>query len=223
MSALYAVRLENVSGRGDLSDPSSRHHWEAVWERADPDRVSWYETHPGASLRLIESAGVKLDAAIIDVGGGASVLVRELLTVGYTDLTVLEISERGIQAGLQRLGPDARTVDWIHADVRDFNPARSWDLWHDRAVFHFLTGAADRGAYRDTLESALSSDGQAVIATFGPEGPTTCSGLQVCRYGPESLSAELGPDFVLAESCLERHVTPAGAEQQFLYARFSRS
>ena len=222
MSALHPVRLAHVSGEGDLSDSSSREHWEEVWAKADPDRVSWYESHPGISLRLIESSDMGPDAGVIDVGGGAALLVRELLAAGFTDLTVLEISDRGIQVGRDRLGPLASDVSWIRADVRELSPRRTWDLWHDRAVFHFLTEADDRVAYRQTLMDALAPGGQAVLATFGPGGPTRCSGLEVRRYSPESLSEELGYGLKLEEWTVELHSTPSGGEQEFLYGRFRR-
>ena len=223
MSALHPVRLENVSGEGDLSDASSREHWEEVWAKADPDRVSWYESRPGISLRLIDRSGMGPDTGVIDVGGGASLLVHELLAAGFTDLTVLEISERGIQAGRERLGPLASDVSWIRADVRALEPHRTWDVWHDRAVFHFLTAADDRAAYRQTLTDALAPGGQVVLATFGPGGPTRCSGLDVRRYSPESLSEELGSGFTLEEWTLELHSTPSGGVQEFLYGRFKRA
>jgi SAM-dependent methyltransferase len=212
-----------VPDEGDLSPPAPLDHWNQVWDTADPDRVSWFEPCPESSLDLIESSSLGRAAGIIDVGGGASLLTRRLLDAGYTDLTVLDISDTGLAAGRGRLGPIAPSVEWIHADVRCFEPPRTWDLWHDRAVFHFLTREEDRAAYLATLGRALAADGQAILATFGPEGPTRCSGLEVRRYSPELLVAEFDLDFRLEESLIEAHTTPAGATQQFLYARLRRS
>jgi SAM-dependent methyltransferase len=214
--------MANVPDEGDLRAPATRDHWNRVWGDADPDRVSWFEPRPETSLRLIESSGVGLRAGIIDVGGGASLLTGRLRDVGFEDLTVLDVSAKGLDAARGRLGPAALQVDWIHADVRDFDPCRTWDLWHDRAVFHFLTRADDREAYLATLGRALPADGQVILATFGPEGPTRCSGLDVRRYSRDMLVEELGPMYRLEDSFVEPHTTPSGSEQQFLYARFVR-
>ena len=149
-------------------------------------------------------------------------LTNRLLEAGYTDLTVLDISAAGLAAARERLGSRGCEVEWIRADVCEFVPPRTWDLWHDRAVFHFLIRAEDRAAYLGTLDRALAPDGKVVLATFGPEGPVRCSGLDVRRYSVESLADELGSGFRLDDSSLQEHVTPAGEIQQFLYARFSR-
>ena len=214
--------MANVPDEGELSSPAPLDHWNGVWDTADPDRVSWFEPRPESSLDLIESSGVGYGAALIDVGAGASLLTRQLLEAGYQDLTVLDISASGLAAGRARLGPAAWDVGWIEADVRHFEPPRKWDLWHDRAVFHFLIGAEDRAAYLATLDRVLAPDGQVILATFGPEGPPRCSGLEVRRYSAESLAAELGPGFRPEDSSLQDHTTPAGESQQFLYARFRR-
>lgn len=214
--------MANVPDEGELSPPTPLDHWSGVWDQADPDRVSWFEPRPETSLRLIESSGVAYGAALIDVGAGASLLTSQLLEAGYEDLTVLDISAGGLAAGRSRLGPRAASVAWIEADVRHFEPSRMWDLWHDRAVFHFLIRAEDRTAYLGTLDRALAPDGQVVLATFGPEGPVRCSGLEVRRYSVESLADELGAGFRLEVSSLQEHTTPAGGIQQFLHARFSR-
>jgi len=205
---------------GDLIARSARDHWDAIWGKADPDQVSWFEPRPEVSLRLIEESGVASRDAIIDVGGGASLLTRQLVDAGYEDLTVLDISSRGLAAGRDRVGSAARDIEWIQADLLRFEPAREWDLWHDRAVFHFLTEAADREAYRGALRRTLAADGHVILATFGPQGPTRCSGLDVRRYSADMLADELGPEFRLAASCREVHTTPGGVVQQFLYARF---
>lgn len=174
------------------------------------------------SLRLIETSGVGPEAAIVDVGGGGSLLTRRLLEAGFQDLTVLDISPSGLSAARDRLGPRASEVVWVEADVRELDPSRKWDLWHDRAVFHFLTGSTDRAAYRQTLNSAVNPGGQVILATFGPRGPTRCSGLDVRRYSEDLLSEELGPGFSLSDSCLELHTTPGGTTQQFLYTLYRR-
>jgi len=211
-----------VPDEGDLRASGPRDHWDEVWDRADPDRVSWFEPCPETALRLIESSGLGSGAALIDVGGGASMLTRQLLDTGYEDLTVLDVSASGLGAARGRLGQWASRVAWIQADVRHFEPSRTWELWHDRAVFHFLTLGEDRAAYLGTLDRALARGGQLVLATFGPEGPTRCSGLDVRRYSVDMLADELGPAFRLADSRLEAHTTPAGESQQFLHARFER-
>lgn len=207
---------------GELSSPSTGERRDEGWDTADPDRVSWFEPRPEISLRLVESSGVGPKAGVIDVGGGASLLTRQLLDSGFEDLTVLDISSTGLSAGQGRLGPRASEVEWIEADALRFEPSRKWDLWHDRAVFHFLTEAVDREAYRTTLTRSLAPDGHVILATFGPEGPTRCSGLDVRRYSADMLAEELGPSFALSEASLEMHATPAGATQQFLYCRFSQ-
>jgi SAM-dependent methyltransferase len=214
--------MAHMSDEGDLIAESARDHWDAVWGEADPDQVSWFEPRPEVSLRLIEESGVTSRAAIIDVGAGASLLTRQLLDAGYEDLTVLDISSRGLAAGRDRLGSAAADVVWIQADLLRFEPAREWDVWHDRAVFHFLTDAADREAYCATLRKALAADGQVILATFGPQGPTRCSGLDVRRYSEDMLAGELGPGFSVVDSLVELHTTPGGTVQQFLYARFRR-
>lgn len=220
MSRLYPIRMEHLQDEGELRPHHPRGHWDDVWGGADPDRVSWFEPLPEISLRLILSSGVGLEGSVIDIGGGASLLTRCLLEEGYRDLAVLDVSSRGLTAGRSRLGPDASRVEWIEADVRRFEPSRVWDLWHDRAVFHFLTEPDDRAAYRASLERALAPRGLVVLATFGPDGPSRCSGLEVRRYSADGLAEELGAAFALEESLLRDHTTPAGASQQFLYARF---
>ncbi len=184
--------------------------------------MSWYQARPVLSLDLIELAGADPEAGAIDVGGGASSLVDELLARGFEDVAVLDVSGVALELAQARLGEKARTVEWIEADVTEFEPGRRWGLWHDRAVFHFLTDPADRNAYRRVLETALDTGGRAVISAFSLRGPERCSGLDVVRYSPESLLAELGGDFELLESRDELHVTPSGAEQAFLYCVLRR-
>lgn len=197
-----------------------RAHWEQVWRTKAPQQVSWYQPEPTVSLELIEAAGIAKDDGIIDVGGGASVLVDRLLDRGYANLAVLDIAGAAIQASRARLGPLAARVEWHEADVTSFDPPRRYGLWHDRAVFHFLTEAAGRQSYVATLRKTLKPGGAVVIATFAPDGPPRCSGLDVMRHDETSLAAELGDGFVLLEARRETHRTPWQAEQRFVYCRF---
>lgn len=199
---------------------TSREHWDGVYARRDPAEASWFQAEPTASLRLIGSAGLAKSAPLVDVGGGASRLVDCLLECGYSDLTVLDISARALEHAHLRLGSRAAAVRWRVADVTGFEPDRRYALWHDRAVFHFLTEVEDRAAYARRMHDALAPGGQAIIATFGPAGPERCSGLPVVRYTASELTLALGGDLRLIESLIEQHRTPAGAEQQFIYCRF---
>jgi hypothetical protein len=172
---------------------------------------------------MIDAAAVPLTAPIIDVGGGASLLVDRLLARGHTDVTVLDLSGEVLAEVDARLGTLRRHVTLLEQDVRTFSPTRRYALWHDRAVFHFLTAAADRARYRRAVLAATSPGSHAIIATFGPQGPVRCSGLDTCRYDADSLAKELGAPFQLSESLLSEHLTPTGTRQQFLYARFART
>lgn len=194
-----------------------RSHWEEVYASKNPAQVSWFEELPEVSLRLIEASGVPREAAIIDVGGGASRLAAALVERGYRDVSVADISAEALAAAGQLPG-----VDRIVADVRDHDFGRSFDLWHDRAVFHFMVADEDQHAYLRTLERSLRPGGTLVVATFGPEGPERCSGLPVVRRSAEGLAARLGPDFEPVLSELHDHRTPSGNVQQFLYALFRR-
>ena len=199
-----------------------KQHWEEVYRQKADDAVSWFQVHPDFSLALIEDAGLARTDPLIDVGGGASRLVDHLLEAGYTDLTVLDISETALERAGARLGKAALKVDWQVADVTRWKPARSYRLWHDRAVFHFLMEPAERAAYRRALTAALAPGGRAVIAGFALDGPERCSGLPVQRYSPETLAAELGPRFELVGSRSEDHVTPLRRIQRFQYSVFER-
>jgi trans-aconitate methyltransferase len=199
-----------------------RAHWEAVYTTKAADQVSWFRRSADPSLRMIRASGIAKDDAIIDVGGGASVLADELLDAGFRDCSVLDIAEAALAASKARLGTRASEVHWIVADILSWAPPRRFALWHDRAVFHFLTDAQDRAAYRAVLERALEPDGHVVLATFAPDGPERCSGLDVHRWSPEGLAAELGPGFAPMESTKEAHVTPGGATQNFIWCRFRR-
>ena len=193
-------------------------HWERVYETKDPAEVSWHEDRPAASLAMIRDAGLPLDAAILDVGGGTSRLASELAGLGYTDVTVADISARALR---EAPGADP-TIQTVVADVRSHDFGREFDLWHDRAVFHFMITEQDQEAYLGTLRRTLRAGGHLVIATFGPEGPDRCSGLPVQRYGADQLSSRLGGDFALESTRTVEHRTPAGRTQEFLYARFRR-
>ncbi|MDH3588170.1 MAG: nodulation S family protein [Gammaproteobacteria bacterium] len=202
---------------------SPKTHWNRVYTGKDPTSVSWYQPVPAHSLALIEATGLERDAPIIDIGGGASLLVDHLLDAGYTDLTVLDIAASALEQTRARLGERAGQVNWIESDVLDFVPARQYSLWHDRAALHFLTDSADRARYRTALEKALLPDGHVVISTFGPDGPLRCSGLEVERYSVDKLGALLGPGFELRSHTLATHETPMGTKQQFLYGRWQRT
>lgn len=198
-------------------------HWEQIYGSREPTDVSWYQPRLLRSLELVLACGLSLDARIIDVGGGAATLVDDLLTLGFHRLTVLDISGAAIARARERLGARAEAVQWIEADVTHATlPAAAFDLWHDRAVFHFLTDAADRLRYRERLATALAPGGHAVIATFGPQGPERCSGLEIVRYDVPALAEALGDAFVPVESRTETHYTPAGKPQQFVYGVFRR-
>ena len=199
-----------------------KQHWSDVYSKQAPDRVSWYLLRPTLSLELIERAGADPKTGAIDVGGGTSTLVNELLEQGFENLAVLDVAGQALELARARLDDRADQVQWIEADVTEFEPPQQWGLWHDRAVFHFLTDASDRKAYRRALEAGVAPGGSAVISAFSLEGPERCSGLDVVRYSPESLADELGAAFELVEARDEVHVTPTGAEQAFVYCLFRR-
>ncbi len=190
-------------------------HWESVYERNQIDEVSWYQSEPVVSLELLDVLGIADDAAVIDVGGGASVLVDALWRRGFTDLTVLDISDTALRASRERVGTDA-TVVWIDHDLLTWEPTRRYDLWHDRAVFHFLSGD-DVEAYRDLVHRSLAPGGSVIMATFAPDGPEWCSGLPVTRYSADQLSTAIGDDFTVVEERREVHTTPGGATQTFTW------
>ncbi len=195
-----------------------KQHWESVYQTKRPTEVSWYRPHLEVSLQLIEHAVPSRNARIIDVGAGESTLVDDLLVRGYRDLDALDLSTTALDVARARLGADVSRVNWLCGDVRTFPfPPQQYDLWHDRAVFHFLTDSADRAAYVRQVARAVKPGGHVIVATFGPEGPTKCSGLDVMRYGPEALHDEFGSDFHLVRHHTELHHTPMGSTQQFTY------
>jgi 2-polyprenyl-3-methyl-5-hydroxy-6-metoxy-1,4-benzoquinol methylase len=212
-----------------MAEASRRAHWDEVYTSRGETDVSWFQDNPALSLELIERArggrGTLIggsDIRIIDVGGGASRLADGLLTRGFRDLTVLDISATALDLAALRLGRRASEVQWITADVTEWQPSRRFDVWHDRAVFHFLVDPADRAAYVSRLKEALVPGGHAIIATFAADGPDTCSGLPVRRYDAGGLGAELGAEFTLVESRPHDHVTPWNSSQRFQSSVFQR-
>jgi SAM-dependent methyltransferase len=200
-----------------------RQHWETVYGNKAVDEVSWFQPHAASSLRLIEGCADK-NAHIIDVGGGASVLVDDLLDAGYRNLTVLDLAESALAVSRARLGARAQSVQWIAADItRAELPAAHYDVWHDRAVFHFLTDPADRARYVEQVLKSVKPGGHVIVAAFGPGGPLQCSGLDVMRYAPGSLHAEFGAPFRLLGHEVEIHHTPTGQEQEFVYCYCRRT
>ena len=199
-----------------------KQHWESVYSTKSPLEVSWYQTEPRLSLQLIAATGAAKDAPLIDVGGGASVLVDRLLDGGYTSVSVLDISNQALAHARRRLGARADRVEWLEADITAFDPPRTFQVWHDRAVFHFLTDAEDRRKYVAALRRGLAIGGQLIVAAFAIGGPVKCSGLDIVQYDAAKMTTELGPGFRLLEEQGERHATPSGKEQLFGYFRFQR-
>ena len=198
-----------------------KEHWERVYSTKPSNTVSWFQENPEMSLQLIQSTGIPLTSSIIDVGGGASVLVDTLLQKGYTNLTVLDLSASALDTARKRLDLHTNKVKWLEADITNATlPVHAYDLWHDRAVFHFLTSTADRRAYIDTTLRAVKPGSHVIIATFAEDGPTTCSGLPVMRYSANELYAEFGKSFSLVKCEKEEHYTPLGGVQNFVYCHF---
>ncbi len=197
-------------------------HWEGVYGTKGDTELSWFQAQPAVSLSLIDSLR-PLPRRVIDVGGGQSALARGLLDRGIEAVTVLDIANAAIERGRARLGPDADRVRWIVADVLDHPELGEFDLWHDRAVFHFQTDADDRRRYVATASRAVRPGGHVIVATFAPTGPEKCSGLPVCRYDPAGLVAEFGSPFSLTASTVETHTTPWGKSQDFTYVILERA
>ena len=195
-------------------------HWNNVYQTKGTDDVSWYQRRPDLSLALIAASGVSKDAGVIDVGGGTSMLVDSLLDDGYSRLAVLDLSGVALSHSRSRLDARASAVEWFETDVTSFSPPHRFGLWHDRAVFHFLTAADDRHRYVATLQRTLRPGGAVVISTFALDGPPKCSGLDVMRYDEQSILAELGAEFRLQEIRRETHITPWQSDQRFIYFRF---
>ena len=196
----------------------SKDHWNHVYTTKDSTNVSWFQAHASQSVDLIKQAHIAKDAEIIDVGGGASTLVDDLLGHGYQHLTVLDLSDAALAVARDRLGARGDTVSWIAGDITRVElPVRQYDVWHDRAVFHFLTSEADRQAYVSAVLRAVKPGGLVIVATFAEDGPEQCSGLPVMRYSPDALHAEFGAPFTLIRKAREEHQTPWGATQKFIY------
>jgi ubiquinone/menaquinone biosynthesis C-methylase UbiE len=202
----------------------SKEHWEHVYSTKATDAVSWFQRHLETSLRLIEQTGVSSSAAILDVGGGASTLADDLLSRNFTNITVLDLSAAALRAAQTRLGSRADQVIWLEADITRVELAvHAYDVWHDRAIFHFLTKADDRHAYVNAVLRAVKPGGHVIVATFADDGPTKCSGLPVMRYNADALHAEFGAPFTLVQHDKEAHHTPFGTIQQFTYCHYRTS
>lgn len=205
-----------VSEKGNFMQ--TRAHWEEVYRAKPVSEVSWFQEHSELSLRIIAGTGVAGTGRIIDVGGGASTLVDDLLARSFEDVTVLDISAAALSAAQERLGSRAAQVIWMEADIIGVSlPRHHYDVWHDRAVFHFLTRAEDRKRYVQAVCHAVRRGGHVIVATFAPDGPLRCSGLDTIRYSADALHDEFGEAFELVESTHETHSTPSGTEQQFTY------
>jgi 2-polyprenyl-3-methyl-5-hydroxy-6-metoxy-1,4-benzoquinol methylase len=200
--------------------PDLKHHWEKVYTERKPDEVSWFQSEPAKSLELIRLSGASRDASVIDVGAGASVLVDRLLADGFKNLTVLDLSPTALNYSKARLGASCPQVNWIETDVLEFKSDKPFDLWHDRAVFHFLTEKSDREKYVSVLKKSLKSGGYLILASFAPDGPEKCSNLPVCRYDAALAGKELGEEFKLLCEDNEIHKTPWGTQQKFNYCLF---
>jgi len=206
-----------------VSDFDKKTHWQKIYKEKGPEDVSWFQTEPAISLELINNCKLARSDPIIDVGGGASVLVDRLIHSGYSRLAVLDISSRALAESKRRLGDDANRVEWIECDITAFEPREPFALWHDRAVFHFLTESADRKNYVSVLEKALRPGGHLIMASFAMSGPEKCSGLPIVQYDSPKLLSELGPGFRLVEERTESHLTPARQVQAFAWFRLVRT
>jgi len=196
----------------------SKAHWESVYRSRRAEHVSWFQQEPTVSRDLIVKAAPDRAARIIDVGGGASTLVDVLRVAGYSNITVMDLSATALAIARTRLGVEAGSVTWIVADVLEADlPEAGFDLWHDRAVFHFLTDPAERARYVDAVRRSVRSGGHIVVATFGPHGPDTCSGLEVARFSADEIHPEFGEGFAKIGDAQEIHNTPSGTEQEFVY------
>ncbi|GGE76766.1 class I SAM-dependent methyltransferase [Stappia taiwanensis] len=199
-----------------------REHWDTVYDQKSETQLSWHQEEAQLSLELAKLAGISATSSAIDIGGGTSRFAGTLLDLGLRDVTVLDLSQVALDAARQRLGQAGDAVSWIAADITAWSPDRHYDFWHDRAVFHFLVDAKDRAAYLNSLAKGLVVGGHAMIATFAPDGPETCSGLPVARYSPEGLAEVLGERFALVAHRHHLHQTPWGKPQSFQFSLFRR-
>lgn len=200
----------------------SQAHWDEVYRQKQTEEQSWYQAQPVISLQMLEESNLPLDAHIIDIGGGDGLFVDALLERGYKNVYVLDISAKAIAKAKQRLGDKAAAVNWIIGDITAFTPGISFDLWHDRAAFHFLTTADQVNRYVTTANAAVRQNGIMILGTFDDAGPATCSGLEVQRYNETSLSARFAGGFKKIGCLHEDHRTPSGTQQRFLYCKFRR-
>ena len=197
-----------------------KEHWEKVYQTKSPDEVSWYQPSPILSLQLIAKTGLAFDAPIIDIGGGASTLVGELCDSGHSNVSVLDVSASALAHAKHRCADKVSEVRWYEEDVTCFKPPHRFALWHDRAVFHFLTSRADRDSYIKVLKQSIEPGGHIIMMTFAIDGPKKCSGLDIVQYDADKLILEFGPGFELVETGFDVHLTPAGNQQKFAYFRF---
>lgn len=201
---------------------SNTDHWNDVYSNKSESELSWYQDDPSVALGLMEKAGLTTKSAVIDIGAGTSRLMERLLDRGLDDLSAIDLSESALAAARLRLGERERAVKWIGADITRWEPTQTYDIWHDRAVFHFLVKSEDRIAYMQRLSQCVAPGGHAIIATFASDGPEKCSGLPVARYNPTSLAETLGADFSLVTHQFHLHHTPWGTQQSFQYSLFRR-
>lgn len=204
-----------------MSTPFLKNHWEQVYTEKHSDEVSWYQKKPERSIQIIQSISTTNDR-IIDVGGGTSFLVDDLLALGYLHLAVLDISHQALEQVESRLGEKAGQVEWYVNDITQFTPPHQYDVWHDRAVFHFLTESDSRTAYMNRLKQTIVPGGYFIIATFSKDGPIQCSGLDIVQYDEAKMQCELGDEFILLNSQREAHITPAGNIQNFIYFTYKK-
>jgi ubiquinone/menaquinone biosynthesis C-methylase UbiE len=205
-----------------MANTDTKAHWEEIYSTSLPTGVSWYQNEPRRSLELIREMAPATGGRLIDVGGGTSVLVDRLLDLPFERIAVLDVSEIALRKARSRLGERAERVEWIGADVTETQDVGSFDVWHDRAVFHFLTDAADRRKYVDLARRTLPEGGHLIIASFADDGPKRCSDLNVCRYNAQSMAVELGKGFSLIQEARETHKTPWNTTQSFFYGVFRR-
>ena len=201
---------------------SRKEYWDNIYQDKGSGNVSWYQKEPSVSLRLIESIKLEADDNIIDVGGGASVLIDCLIKRGFKNVTILDISSKALAIAEERLVEDSRLVNWVVSDVTKYIPTEKYSLWHDRAAFHFLTKKEDRKKYRSELENFVRLGGYVIISSFSVDGPTKCSGLDVLQYDSKKIKNEIGPQFSLVDEDSEIHITPTGVEQIFNYFVFKK-
>jgi ubiquinone/menaquinone biosynthesis C-methylase UbiE len=205
-----------------MSDFNRENHWETIYQTKSIDEVSWYEPTPQTSLDLIQQNNPSYSAKIIDIGGGDSFLVDHLLELGYQNITVLDISEKALNRAKKRLGKKAEQVKWIVADITHFIPSENYDIWHDRAAFHFLTTAQEIKDYVTTAKNALSKNGQLIIGTFAEDGPLKCSGIEITRYSENTLKDCFKNDFNLENCTSYNHPTPFNTSQNFIFCSFTK-